>query len=145
MLTMYLMQGKVALITRGDFGIGRAMCYYFAQEGPTIAFTYVKGGEEEGDEDTLQKIKELKMDEAKDPIAAAIAADTGYDENCKTVVDQTVESYGWINKLVNNAAKSRLGGIEEMTEDGLVRMFKTNIFSYFFVTRQASDYNKFIN
>ncbi|CAI9776828.1 unnamed protein product [Fraxinus pennsylvanica] len=57
------MQGKVAQITRSLSGIGQAVCYYFAQEGATIAFTYVKGEEEEDAQDTLPKIKELKTDE----------------------------------------------------------------------------------
>ncbi|KAL0414576.1 UNVERIFIED_CONTAM: NADPH-dependent aldehyde reductase 1, chloroplastic [Sesamum radiatum] len=80
--------GKVALITGGDSGIGRAVCYLFAREGATVAFTYVKDQEEQDAHDTLQKIKELKATEAN-PVA--IPADLGYDENCKRVVEEVAK------------------------------------------------------
>lgn len=127
------MQGKVALITGGDSGIGRAVCYCFAKEGATVAFTYVEGQEEEDARDTLDKIRELKAKDAKDPIA--IPADLGYDHNCQRVVEEVAKNYGKIDILVNNAAESRLGTMDEVTEDHLLRMFRTNIFSYFFMAR----------
>ncbi|KAL0388641.1 UNVERIFIED_CONTAM: Glucose and ribitol dehydrogenase [Sesamum radiatum] len=125
--------GKVALITGGDSGIGRAVCYLFAKEGATVAFTYVKDQEEQDAHDTLQKITELKATDAKDPVA--IPADLGYDENCKRVVEEAVKNYGKIDILVNNAAESRIGTIDEITEDQLLRIFRTNIFAYFFMAR----------
>ncbi|XP_010528871.1 PREDICTED: glucose and ribitol dehydrogenase homolog 1 isoform X2 [Tarenaya hassleriana] len=134
-------RGKVALIAGGDSGIGRAVCHCFALEGATVAFTYVKGQEEKDAQDTLQMLKEAKTDEAKDPIS--IATDLGFDENCKRVVDEVVNAYGRIDVLINNAAEQyESSTIEEIDEPRLERVFRTNIFSYFFLTRHALKHMK---
>ncbi|KVH98379.1 Glucose/ribitol dehydrogenase, partial [Cynara cardunculus var. scolymus] len=91
------LQGKVALVTGGDSGIGRAVCYLFVKEGATVAFTFVKGREDKDADDTLRLLLENKTGDAKNPIA--IAADLGFDENCKKVVDEVVENYGRIDIL----------------------------------------------
>ncbi|KAL6532319.1 Glucose and ribitol dehydrogenase [Orobanche gracilis] len=131
-----IFQGKVALVTGGDSGIGRAVCYLFALEGATVAFTYVPGQEEKDAKDTLKKIQELKSHDAKDPIT--IPADVGFDENCKLVVDEVVSNFGHIDILVNNAAEQHLAKtVEEIDEDRLERIFRTNIFSHFFLCRHA--------
>ncbi|XP_057549865.1 NADPH-dependent aldehyde reductase 1, chloroplastic-like [Amaranthus tricolor] len=130
------LQGKVALVTGGDSGIGKAVCHCFALEGATIAFTYVKGQEDKDASDTVQLIKSAKGSGAKDPIA--VAADLGYDENCRRVVDQVVNAFGRIDILVNNCAEQyERSSIEEISEHKLERVFRTNIFSQFFVTRHA--------
>ncbi|XP_021742473.1 NADPH-dependent aldehyde reductase 1, chloroplastic-like [Chenopodium quinoa] len=130
------LQGKVALVTGGDSGIGKAVCHCFAQEGATVAFTYVKGREDKDARDTLQLIKSVKGSGAKEPIA--IAADLGYDESCKRVVDEVVNAFGRIDILVNNCAEQyERTTIEEVDEQKLERVFRTNIYSYFFVTRHA--------
>lgn len=124
----------MALVTGGDSGIGKAVCHCFALEGATIAFTYVKGQEDKDASDTIQLIKSAKASGAKDPIA--VAADLGYDENCKRVVDQVVDAFGHIDILVNNCAEQyERSSIEEINEHKLERVFRTNIFSQFFVTR----------
>lgn len=128
------MQGKVALVTGGDSGIGRAVCYCFAREGATIAFTYVKGREDKDAADTLKIINDSKTKDSQEPIA--IPTDLGYDAHCKSVVDEVVGKYGRIDILVNNAAEQYMcKTVEEIDENWLDRVFRTNIYSYFFVTR----------
>lgn len=128
------MQGRVALVTGGDSGIGRAVCHCFALEGATVAFTYVKGHEERDAKDTLGMLMKAKHADAKDPMA--IPADLGYDENCIRVVEEVVKNYGRIDILVNNAAEQHeANSIEEIDESRLERVFRTNIFSYFFMAR----------
>lgn len=129
-------QGKVALVTGGDSGIGRAVCHCFAMEGATVAFTYLKGQEDKDAKDTLQMIKEAKASDAKDPLA--IPADLGFDENCKKVVDQVVNAFGRIDILVNNAAEQHESwSVEELDEERLLRTYRTNIFAYFFMVRSV--------
>jgi NAD(P)-dependent dehydrogenase (short-subunit alcohol dehydrogenase family) len=128
------LQGKVAVVTGGDSGIGRAVCRSFVIEGATVAFTYVKAQEDKDADDTLQMLKKHKTADAKDPIA--IPVDLGFDENCKRVVDEVVNAYGRIDILVNNAAEQyECSSVEEIDEQRLERVFRTNIFSYFFMTR----------
>nr|AFK45385.1 unknown [Lotus japonicus] len=135
------LQGKIAVITGGDSGIGRAVCNLFALEGATVAFTYVKGSEDKDARDTLEMIKKAKTAGAKDPLA--IPADLGFDENCKKVVDEVVKAYGQIDILINNAAEQyECASVEEIDEKRLERVFRTNIFSYFFMTRHALKHMK---
>ncbi|XVE82841.1 hypothetical protein DITRI_Ditri16bG0038100 [Diplodiscus trichospermus] len=135
------LQGKVALVTGGDSGIGRSVCYLFALEGANVAFTYVEGPEDRDKDETLRMLGVAKTCEAKD--ALAIAADIRYEENCKRVVDMVVEKFGKIDILVNNAAVQYFhNSIEEITESGLERTFRTNIFSYFFMSKYALRHMK---
>ncbi|KAK8633668.1 hypothetical protein V6N13_014509 [Hibiscus sabdariffa] len=135
------LQGKVALVTGGDSGIGRSVCILFAKEGATVAFTYVKGQEDKDAKDTLEMVKKEKTAGAKNPMA--VPADLGFDENCKKVVDEVAKAYGLINILVNNAAEQyETSSVEEIDEERLLRVFRTNIFSYFFMTRYALKHMK---
>lgn len=127
-------------MTGGDSGIGRAVAHCFALEGATVAITYVKGREDKDAGDTLDMLRKARHGDAKDPIA--IATDLGYDDNCKRVVDEVVNSYGRIDVLVNNAAEQyEAASVEEIDEPRLERVFRTNIFSYFFTTRSDPDYD----
>lgn len=124
----------MALVTGGDSGIGRAVCYYFALEGATVAFTYVKNQEDKDAADTLQMLKQAKVGEAMDPIS--IAADLGYEDACKKAVDDVVAAYGRVDVLVNNAAEQHVAPeLRQVDEARLERVFRTNFFSYFFMAK----------
>lgn len=126
---------KVALVTGGDSGIGRSVCYCFALEGATVAFTYVKGQEDRDAADTLQILRECRTAEGKEPVAMAVAADLGFDKECKRVVEEVVAAFGRVDILVNGAAEQYTGTVEEIDEKRLERVFRTNIFSQFFMVR----------
>ncbi|XVE62985.1 hypothetical protein DITRI_Ditri06bG0163400 [Diplodiscus trichospermus] len=133
--------GKVALVTGGDSGIGRAVCLSFVKEGATVAFTYVKSQEDKDASDTLEMLRSNKTPDAQDPIA--VSDDLGFDKNCKKVVDEVVNAFGRIDILVNNAAEQyKASSVEEIDEERLERVFRTNIFSYFFMTRHALKHMK---
>ncbi|CAM0958275.1 unnamed protein product [Alopecurus aequalis] len=135
------LQGKVALVTGGDSGIGRAVCLCFAMEGATVAFTYLKGHEDKDAEETLHALREIK---SRNPGAGAgepmaLPADLGYEENCRKVVEEVANAHGGrIDILVNNAAEQyERPCITDITEQDLERVFRTNIFSYFFMAKHV--------
>ncbi|TVU17910.1 hypothetical protein EJB05_33972, partial [Eragrostis curvula] len=136
------LQGKVALVTGGDSGIGRAVCLCFALEGATVAFTFLKGQEDKDAAETLQALRDIK---SRTPGASkydpmAIPADLGYEENCRRVVEEVASACGGrIDVLVNNAAEQyeRPSITDDVTEEGLDRVFRTNIYSYFLMSKHA--------
>ncbi|GJM94548.1 hypothetical protein PR202_ga11203 [Eleusine coracana subsp. coracana] len=138
------LHGKIALVTGGDSGIGRAVCLCFALEGATVAFTYIKGQEDKDAAETLHALRDINKSRTTtgaankhDPMA--IPADLGYEENCRRVVEEVANAYGGrIDVLVNNAAEQyERPSITEITEEDLDRVFRTNIFSYFLVTKHV--------
>lgn len=123
----------MALVTGGDSGIGKAVCHCYALEGASVAFTYVKGREDRDADETLRLLHEVKTREAKEPIM--IATDLGFEENCKRVIEEVVNSFGRIDVLVNCAAEQHEVSIEDIDEARLERVFRTNIFSQFFLVK----------
>ncbi|CAI0551455.1 unnamed protein product [Linum tenue] len=125
--------------TAGESGAGdgwrfRDRASSLPLQGAKVAFTFVKGKEDKDAEDVLQLLKKAKNPDAKDPIA--IPGDLGFDENCKRAVDEVANAYGKIDILLNNNAEQyESSTVEEMDEPRLERVFRTNIFSYFFMTR----------
>ena len=122
---------KVALITGGDSGIGRAVAVLFAREGADVAFTFLK--EEKRDaEETKRAI------EAEGQRGIALSGDVRDPKICKKLVEQTVKEFGKLDILVNNAAfQQHQESLEDVTEDQWDRTFKTNIYGYFHMTKAA--------
>ena len=122
---------KVALITGGDSGIGRAVAVLFAREGADVAFTFLKE-EKQDAEETKRAI------EAEGQQAFALSGDVRDPKVCKKLVQQTVDKFGKLDILVNNAAfQQHQESLEDVTEEQWDRTFKTNIYAYFYMTKAA--------
>jgi len=124
------LRDKVALITGGDSGIGRAVALAMAREGAEVAFAFLE--EHRDAEETCRLVREEGHD------ALAMAGDIGEEGFCREVVRQTVERFGRLDILVNNAAEQHeVDALEELDSAQLERTFRTNVFSYFFMTKAA--------
>ncbi len=124
------LEGKIALISGGDSGIGRAVAVGFAKEGADIAITYLD--EHEDAQETVRLI------EAEERRALAIPGDIGNSDFAREVIRQTVAAFGRIDVLVNNAAEQHVvERLEDLSDAQLERTFRTNIFGQFFLTRSA--------
>jgi NAD(P)-dependent dehydrogenase (short-subunit alcohol dehydrogenase family) len=124
------LEGKAAVITGGDSGIGRAVAVHFAKEGADVAIVYLN--EHQDAEETK------RMVEKEGRRCLAIAGDVGDERFCDQVVQQTVREYGHLDVLVNNAADQQpQDSIEKISADQLEKTFRTNIFSQFFMTKSA--------
>lgn len=124
------LQDKVALITGGDSGIGRAAAVAMAREGAHIAFVYL---EERRDADET-----VRLIEAENRQALAIQGDIGDEAVCRDAVRQTVETFGKLDILVNNAAEQHLRDrLEDISAEQLERTFRSNVFGYFYMTKAA--------
>ena len=124
------LKGKVALITGGDSGIGRAVAILFAKEGADVAISYLD--EHEDAEETRRRV------EREGRRCLAVAGDIGDEPSCKDLVGRTVRELGRLDILVNNAAEQHpKQGIEEISAEQLERTFRTNIFSMFYLTKAA--------
>ena len=122
---------KVALITGGDSGIGRAVAVLFAREGADVAFTFLK--EEKRDAEETRRAVEKEGQRA-----FPLMGDVRDAKVCKKLVDQTVKELGKLDILVNNAAfQQHQESLEDVTEEQWDRTFKTNIYGYFHMTKAA--------
>jgi NAD(P)-dependent dehydrogenase (short-subunit alcohol dehydrogenase family) len=122
--------GKVAIITGGDSGIGRAVSIAFAKEGADIAIVYFN---EKEDAETTKSIIEK---EGRRVIL--IKGDIGEKSFCEKVIKDTIVAFNNLNILVNNAAEQvSHKEVENISEEELVRVFRTNIFSMFFLVQAA--------
>ncbi|WP_181307391.1 SDR family oxidoreductase [Rufibacter sp. XAAS-G3-1] len=129
------LQGKKALITGGDSGIGRAVAVHFAREGADVAIVYLD--EEQDAQDTQ------KMVEAEGRKCVLIPGDLRDEAFCKACVEQAVKELGGLNILVNNAAEQHeKNDLREITSEQLEQTFRTNIFAYFFVAQAALNHLK---
>jgi NAD(P)-dependent dehydrogenase (short-subunit alcohol dehydrogenase family) len=129
------LQDKVAIITGGDSGIGRAVAIAFAKEGADVSVVYL---EEQKDANETKHLVEKHGRKC-----LLIKGDVGQEEFCRKAVKQTAKEFGRIDILVNNAAEQHLQeSIEKITEKELERTFRTNIFSFFFMAKAAMKHLK---
>ena len=124
------LEDKVALITGGDSGIGRAVAVLFAREGADVAIVYLT--EDEDAEETRRAV------EAEGRRALLIPGDVTDSAFCQEAVETTVRELGQLDILVNNAAyQEHLPSLEDITDEQLDRTFRTNIYGYFYMARAA--------
>jgi NAD(P)-dependent dehydrogenase (short-subunit alcohol dehydrogenase family) len=129
------LEGKVALITGADSGIGRAVAALFAREGADIAILYLC------ERDDAAKTQQIVEEEGRRAIT--IAGDIGDKAFCDQAVKQTVDELGGLDILVNNAGEQHWDkDIRDITDEQLRRTFQTNIFGMFYLTQAALPHLK---
>jgi NAD(P)-dependent dehydrogenase (short-subunit alcohol dehydrogenase family) len=126
---------KVAIITGGDSGIGRAVAVLFAREGADVAVLYLN---EHDDANTTRQLVEQEGRRC-----LTVAGDIGDEGFCREAVQRTVGTFGRLDIVVNNAAEQHpQESIADISEEQLVRTFRTNIFSFFFMVKAALPHLK---
>jgi len=124
------LKGKVALITGGDSGIGRAVAVAMAREGARIAIVYLNEHKD------ANATRDLVVREGGEAII--LSGDVGDEDFCEAAVDATVEQFGRLDILVNNAAEQHeTVDVRKIDAAQIERTFRTNIFSMFFMTKHA--------
>ncbi len=129
------LEGKVAIITGGDSGIGRAVAIMFAKEGADVAIVYLD--EHRDAQETAEAVRVYGKE------ALLIATDLSVEVNCKHVIDKTMEHFGHLHVLINNAAVQYLQkDIQDISAEQWEYTFKVNIFSYFYLSKYAVPHMK---
>ncbi|MEN3291890.1 MAG: hypothetical protein V7642_1143 [Burkholderiales bacterium] len=129
------LKGKVALVTGGDSGIGRAVAVTFAKEGANVVISYLDEHED------AKETKRLVEQEGRECVT--IAGDVGDPAFCRKMVETAVSSFGKLDVLVNNAAQQYpQKSIEDISEEQLEKTFRTNIFSMFYTVKAAMPHLK---
>ena len=124
------LRDKVALITGGDSGIGRATAILFAREGAKVGIVYLN--EDEDAEETRRLVTQEGQP------CTVLRGDVGDEEMCRRAVARVIEEHGRLDILVNNAAEQHpQQKIEDITAEQLEQTFRTNIFAYFFMAKAA--------
>ncbi len=122
--------GKVALITGGDSGIGRSVALHYAREGADLSIVYLNEHEDARETERL-----IKAEGRECLLQAGDIADEAF---CRETIAATVERFGKLDILVNHAGEQHpTAGIEEISAEQLERTFRTNLFSFFYMTRAA--------
>lgn len=129
------LQGKVALITGGDSGIGRSVAVLYAKEGADVAISYLDEHED------AQKTQELVKQQGQKCLL--IPGDISSEKFCYEIVQKTVDQFGKLDILVNNAAEQYLEPeLEDIDAERLGKIFSTNVFSMFYLTKAALPHLK---
>jgi len=126
------LQDKVAVVTGGDSGIGRAVALAFAREGADVVIAYLADEEKDGAE-TARLIEDAGRR------AVQVPTDLTGEDACRDLIDRTVSELGRIDILVNNAAyqMAQPGGIEDITTEQFDRVMKTNLYAMFWLSKMA--------
>jgi NAD(P)-dependent dehydrogenase (short-subunit alcohol dehydrogenase family) len=124
------LEGKATLVTGGDSGIGRAVAIAFAREGADVAIAYL--------EEHVDAEETRRLVEAEGRRCLPLAGDVGDEAFCKEAVAKTVEAFGRLDVVVNNAAEQHVDTtLEDLSSEQLERTFRTNIFAMFYLTKAA--------
>lgn len=130
------LNGKVALITGGDSGIGRAVAFLYAREGADVAIVYLPVEQSDADE-TRRAVESVGRK------CLLLPADLTQRKACESVVEKTVKAFGRLDVLVSNAAhQARKATPEEVDDEEFDRTFKTNVYAYFRLVKAALPYLK---
>ncbi|MDQ3369142.1 MAG: SDR family oxidoreductase [Myxococcota bacterium] len=129
------LDGKRALITGGDSGIGRAVAVLYAREGADIAINYLPAEQPDADE-TKRAV------EAEGKRCVLIAGDLTDAQFCSELVERAVDELGGLDILVSNAAHQNRKQLEELTPEEFDRTFKTNVYAYYYLTKAAVPHLK---
>lgn len=122
--------GRVALVTGGDSGIGRAVAIGFAKEGADVAISWL--------DERADAAETVAAIEAEGARALSIPGDIGNPDFCRELARQVVAEFGRVDILVNNAAEQHLQpDFEQITDEQIERTFRTNIFGQFYLTRDC--------
>jgi len=125
------LEGKVALVTGGDSGIGRAVAVLYAREGADVAIAHLDA-EQVDAEETRRAV------EAEGRRCVTIAGDVTEPQFCQQLIDRTVTEFGHLDVLVSNAAhQNRKASPEDVTDEEFDRTFKTNVYAYFRLVKAA--------
>lgn len=126
---------KVVLITGGDSGIGRSVAVHFAREGAYVAIVYLSE-----DKDAEETAEMIRKENSK---CLLLKGDIGNEDECKEFVQKTVKEFGGLNILVNNAGEQHpKDSLEEIDSETMEKTFRTNIFSMFYLTKEALKHLK---
>ncbi|MBM7702614.1 SDR family oxidoreductase [Metabacillus iocasae] len=122
------LENKVAIITGGDSGIGRAVAYHYAKEGANVVVTYLD--EQSDAEETKRQVQSLGAQ------CLLLAGDIGEESFCHEIVEKTIQQFGKVDILVNNAAEQHpQESILQISAEQLQKTFQTNVFSFFYLTK----------
>ena len=128
------LEGKKAIITGGDSGIGRAVAVAFAREGADVLISYLEAEEPDAQE-TVRVVEESGKK------AVPMPGDIRDESQCRRIVDQAVQEFGHIDILVNNAAyQMSRGSIQDISSEELDHTFRTNVFAMFYLCKAALPY-----